>query len=138
MLRSAAGQVHDALELSQPALAYDSAGGAGDPFFRAVLHLQRGEWHAAAGQTRAADAAWLWYENLDAVGWPSTVAQACEIDWALGTYARWRRARLADSTGARTDACRGMAGVVALWAEAEPAYGPLLSEARGILQRCPR
>jgi tetratricopeptide (TPR) repeat protein len=138
MQHSAAGRFQEALKLSQPALAYDSAGRAGDPFFRAVLHLQRGEWHAAAGQARAADAAWLWYENLDAVGWPSTVAQACEVDWAVGTYARWRRARLADSTGARADACRDMAGVVALWADAEPAYGPLLSEARGIRQKCPQ
>jgi tetratricopeptide (TPR) repeat protein len=138
MQHSAAGRFREALELSQPALAYDSAGRAGDPFFRAVLHLQRGEWHAAAGQARAADAAWLWYENLDAVGWPSTVAQACEVDWAVGTYARWRRARLADSTGARNDACRGMADVAAIWAEAEPAYGPLLRQAHGRLQRCPR
>ena len=138
MLHSVAGRFHDALELSQPALAYDSAGRAGDPFFRAVLHLQRGEWHAAAGQARAADSAWLWYENLDAVGWPSTVAQACEVDWALGTYARWRRARLADSTGARNEACRGMADVAGLWAEAEPASASLLGEARGSLQQCPR
>jgi tetratricopeptide (TPR) repeat protein/tRNA A-37 threonylcarbamoyl transferase component Bud32 len=138
MLQSAAGRFHDALELSRPALAYDSAGRAGDPFFRSVLHLQRGEWYAAAGQTRAADAAWLWYENLDAVGWPSTVAQACEVDWALGTYARWRRARLADSSGVRNEACRGMTDVVGLWAEADSAYGPLLREARGFLQQCPR
>jgi hypothetical protein len=66
------------------------------------------------------------------------VAQACEVDWALGTYARWRRARLADSTGARNEACRGMADVAGLWAEAEPAYAPLLREARGSLQQCPR
>jgi hypothetical protein len=138
MQHAAAGRFHDALELSQPALAYDSAGRAGDPFFRSVLHLQRGEWHAAAGQARAADAAWLWYENLDAVGWPSTVAQACEVDWALGTYARWRRARLADSSGVRNEACRRMADVAGLWADAEPAYGPLLREARGLLQQCPR
>jgi tetratricopeptide (TPR) repeat protein len=138
MQLAAAGRFHDALELSEPALAYDSAGRAGDPFFRSVLHLQRGEWHTAAGQARAADAAWLWYENLDAVGWPSTVAQACEVDWALGSYARWRRARLADSAGARSETCRGMADVATLWAAAEPAYGPLLTEARGSLQRCPR
>jgi serine/threonine protein kinase/tetratricopeptide (TPR) repeat protein len=136
MQHSAAGRFQDALELSQPALAYDSAGRAGDPFFRSVLHLQRGEWHAAAGQPRQADAAWLWYENLDAVGWPGTVAQACEVDWALGTYARWRRARLADSTGARNETCRGMADVAALWADAEPGYGPMLNEARGFVQRC--
>jgi tetratricopeptide (TPR) repeat protein len=138
MQRALAGQIGDALDLSLPALAYDSAGGAGDPFFRAVLHLQRGEWHAALGQPKAADAAWLWYENLDAVGWPSAVAQACEVDWALGTYARWRRAWLADSTGAHQEACRVMAPVGELWANAEPAYEPLLKEVGDILRRCTR
>jgi tRNA A-37 threonylcarbamoyl transferase component Bud32/tetratricopeptide (TPR) repeat protein len=135
---SVAGRFHEALDLSRPALAYDSAGRAGDPFFRAALHLQRGEWYASVGQAQAADADWLWYENLDAVGWPSTVAQACEVDWALGTYARWRRARLSDSTGGRNEACRGMTEVTELWAGAEPAYKPWLTEARGLLERCRR
>jgi tetratricopeptide (TPR) repeat protein len=132
---SLAGQFERALDLSQPALAYDSAGKAGDPFFRAALHLQRGEWHARTGQKQAADAAWLWYENLDAVGWPSAVAQACEVDWALGTYARWHRARLAS---AGVVACRHMADVIQLWADAEPAYQPLLSDARAFIRQCPR
>jgi tetratricopeptide (TPR) repeat protein len=138
MQRSITGQTGEALELSRPALQYDSAGRAGDPFFRSALHLQRGEWHAALGQRQAADSAWLWYENLDAVGWPSTVSQACEVDWALGTYGRWRRARLAESTGAHREACLGMGQVVELWTNAEPAYEPLLKEAREVLQRCPR
>jgi tetratricopeptide (TPR) repeat protein len=138
MERAGVGELGEALALSESALAYDSAGAAGDPFFRSVLHLQRGEWLAALGQARAADTAWLWYENLDAVGWPSTVAQACEVDWALGTYARWRRARLADSTGSRNAACQGMAEVAALWAEADPGYGPMLTHARGVLRRCSR
>jgi hypothetical protein len=135
---SRTGQLQDAIDLVQPALAYDSAGKAGDPFFRSVLHLQLGEWHAGAGQARAADSSWLWYENLDAVGWPNTVAQACEVDWALGTYARWRRARLADSTGARPAACQNVAGVVAHWEGAEPSYAPFLSVSRALLQACPR
>jgi tetratricopeptide (TPR) repeat protein len=135
---AARGRFQDALALIQPALAYDSAGGASDPFFRSVLHLQLGEWHAAAGHRLAADSAWLWYENLDAVGWPSTVAQACEVDWALGTYASWRRARLADSTGNRSLACRGITRVVSHWSGAESAYAPLLSTARELLQKCSR
>jgi tetratricopeptide (TPR) repeat protein len=136
--RAIAGQREDALALSLPALAYDSAGRAGDPFFRSVLHLQRGEWHAELGHRAAADSSWLWYENLDAVGWPSTVAQACEVDWALGTYGRWRRARLADSSGADQEACLGMSQVAELWANAEAAYEPLLKDAREVLHRCPR
>ena len=120
----------------QPALKYDSAGAAADPFFRSVLHLQLGDWHASAGHTQAADSAWLWYENLDAVGWPSTVAQACEVDWALATYGRWRRARLAVSTGSRSAACRGMTHIESRWSDAESAYAPLLKEAREFLQHC--
>ena len=138
MQRSVTGHVLDALELSLPALVYDSAGRAGDPFFRATLHLQRGEWHAALGQRQAADSSWLWYENLDAVGWPSTVSQACEVDWALGTYGRWRRARLADSSGAHREACLGMAQVAELWTKADPAYEPWVKQARELLRRCPQ
>ncbi len=135
---SSTGQLQDAIHLLQPALAFDSAGKAGDPFFRSVLHLQLGEWQVAVGQARAADSSWLWYENLDAVGWPSTVAQACEVDWALGTYARWRRARLADSTGARATACQSVAGVLAHWDGAESSYAPLLGVSRALFQACPR
>jgi tetratricopeptide (TPR) repeat protein/predicted Ser/Thr protein kinase len=131
------GRFQQALDLLQPALVYDSAGGAADPFFRSVLHLQLGEWQAAMGRRRAADSAWIWYQNLDAVGWPSTVAQACEVDWALGTYANWRRALLADSAGAHELACRGMTRVVSHWAGAESSYAPMLSAARELLQKCP-
>ena len=74
-----AGRFQAALELSEPALAFDSAGRAGDPFFRAALHLKRGDWYAALNHPASADAAWLWYENLDVVGWPTTVAQAGEV-----------------------------------------------------------
>ena len=136
--QSHAGRFQDAVDLVQPALKYDSAGAAGDPFFRSVLHLQLGEWHATARHTPAADSAWLWYENLDAVGWPSTVAQACEVDWALATYARWRRARMAAAGGSQSAACRGMTYIESRWADAESAYAPLLREARGFLQRCSR
>ena len=136
--QSNAGRFQDAIDLVQPALKYDSAGAAADPFFRSVLHLHLGEWHASAGHTDAADSAWLWYENLDAVGWPSTVAQACEVDWALATYARWRRARMSASTGSRSAACRGMTYIATRWSGAESAYAPLLKEARKFLQRCPR
>ena len=136
--RAREGRLQDALDFLRPALAYDSAGGATDPFFRSVLHLQLGEWQAATGHLREADSAWLWYENLDAVGWPSTVAQACEVDWALGTYASWRRAQLADSAGTLTQACRGMTRVVSHWAAAEPAYTPFLSAARELVQKCPQ
>jgi hypothetical protein len=138
MQQAAAGNRDTALLLSQPALAFDSAGRAGDPFFRTALHLQRGEWYAATGDSRSADASWLWYENLDAVGWPQTVAQAVEVDWALSTYARWRRGRLADSTGQSKLACRLMTEVTATWNPPEPPLAQLLAQTRDVVRRCPR
>jgi len=39
-----------------------------------------------------------------------------EVDWALGTLARWRRARAAgDAAEFRDDACRDYAEVARLW-----------------------
>jgi hypothetical protein len=49
-------------------------GRSADPFFRTALHPQRGEWHSVLGPGEA-DLAWLWYENLDAVGPPSSEAR---------------------------------------------------------------
>jgi len=136
MGEAAAGRLDSALELSEPALAYDSAGRAGDPFFRAALHLKRGDWYAASNQPASADAAWLWYENLDVVGWPSTVAQAGEVDWALGSYARWKRGKLAASNGKLAQGCRMMAQALSAWSRAEPSIEPLRAEASQVMRRC--
>jgi tetratricopeptide (TPR) repeat protein len=137
MRSAAAGRLEEALRLSEPALAFDSAGRAGDPFFRSTLHLQRGHWYAALGRPNLADAAWLWYEALDLVGWPDGVAQAGEVDWALGTYARLARSRL---TAGKPDrqSCALLAEVVANWRKPEPAYAPLVAEARRRLAQCPQ
>lgn len=136
MRQALSSRFESALASSEPALAFDSAGRAGDPFFRSALHLQRGEWQLALKQPRAADAAWLWYENLDAVGWPSTVSQAAEVDWALGTFARWRRGHVADSTGSPDRACGLMREVLTMWAQADRALGPYLAEARNTARAC--
>ncbi len=137
MKEAAAGRLEGALELSRPALAYDSAGGAGDPFFRAALHLERGEWYLASNQPASADASWLWYENLDVVGWPMTVAQAAEVDWALGSYARWRRGKLAFSDHKPAVGCGMLAQVVGTWSHAEPSIESLRTEAGRVLRQCP-
>ena len=69
------GDYRTALLTSEPALAFDSAGAAPDPFFRASLHLLRGRWQDEAKLPDDADRSWLWYENTDAVGWPQREAQ---------------------------------------------------------------
>jgi tetratricopeptide (TPR) repeat protein len=121
-----------ALAASEPALAYDSAGRAPDPFHRAALHLLRGEWLARLGRAADADRAWLWYENLDVIGWPSAEAQAGEVDWALGTWGRARRARLPGAQG-----CAMARRAAELWSRPDPAYAGVLAEMTR-LSRCPR
>ena len=136
MQAALAGRPDTALQLSEPALAYDSAGKAGDPFFRAVLHLQRGEWFERMNQPIAAERSWLWYENLDVIGWPSTVVQAGEVDWPLGNLGRLKRARLAARSGHKEASCLLAAELTRNWARAEPAFAPLLAEARGLERSC--
>ena len=129
-----AGRWQAALAASEPALAFDSAGRVPDPFHRAALHLLRGEWLERLDQPNEADRAWLWYENLDVIGWPSAEAQAGEVDWALGTWARARRARLGET--AQAERCALARRATELWDGAEPAYAALEVEMRRVAERC--
>ncbi len=121
MEHAARGDWKAALAATEPALAFDSAGRAPDSFLRAALHLQRGAWFERSGQAAEADRSWLWYENLDVVGWPSAEAQPAEVDWALAAHARALRAR----HGSR---CRGQRRAVG---------SPKASRRRGPVQRRP-
>src|SRR4051794_35323120 len=136
MQQATAGRFESALQLSEPALGYDSAGKAGDPFFRAALHLQRGDWLERMNRPEAAQRSWLWYEALDVVGWPSSVVQAAEVDWPLGNLGRLRRARLAAKSRNKAEACRLAGELSRSWAGAEPLFAPLLAEARALQRRC--
>jgi len=124
-----------ALDTSAALLPHDSAGRAGDPFERAVLHLKRAEWYDSLGQRDNADAARLWYEHFEFLGYPGKEAQASEIDWALSPYVRFLRARAAEQSGKRERACSYMSRLVELWADADSAYAPLLEEAQAYTQR---
>jgi tetratricopeptide (TPR) repeat protein len=119
------GQLEKALDLSAPALASDSAGfvwgTAGyrlDPFLRSALHLLRGAWLARVGQPDQAERAWLWYENTDVVGWPGREAQPAEVDWALSTLARGRRALLLRQSDPAA-ACRLLSRIDTVWRHAD-------------------
>jgi hypothetical protein len=111
-----------------------------DPFAGAVFHLLRGEWHARSGNPLGADREWLWYEASDVEGWPVGLAQAGEVDGALGAFARLKRARaLLEASGSAADsadACRGLARVRELWSGATPALRPLTDEAAALAQAC--
>ncbi len=112
-----------ALRLSDTLTALDSAAQAGDPFFRAALHLARAAWHAALGHRTAAERELRWSENSDFVGYPDLEAQAAQVDWAFGTLARWDRARLQDAAGeADASTCRAYRDVARLWSGGNPPY----------------
>ena len=135
---AARGEWQAALAATEPALALDSAGHAPDPFLRAVLHLKRGEWLERAGRAEDADRSWLWYENLDLVGWPDAEAQPAEVDWALATHARSRRARAALASGDPAGGCALAGAVAEAWSEAEPAVAAVGRELAAAAKACPR
>ena len=131
------GDAPAALAASEPALAYDSAGHAPDPFLRAALHLKRGEWHQQSTRPLDADRAWLWYENLDLRNWPDAEAQPAEVDWALAPHARALRARLALERGDRTEGCALARRVAEVWSEAEPAVVGAHRQLSALAEECP-
>jgi tetratricopeptide (TPR) repeat protein len=130
------GDYAGALQVSAPALAADSAGAAPDPFFRAALHLLRGQWQARAGRAAEADRSWLWYENTDAVGWPQAEAQPADVDWAVGSYARLLRAELDRRANRRETACAHASRLETLWAGAEPGFASATGRLRAISEWC--
>jgi tetratricopeptide (TPR) repeat protein len=138
MEHAAVGDWQAALAATEPALAFDSAGHAPDPFLRATLHLRRGEWLERLGRTADADRAWLWYENLDVRGWPVAEVQPAEVDWALATHARSQRARLSLQRGDRVVGCALARRVGEIWSGAEPAVEQGARALAALAQRCPR
>ena len=130
---STGGSVATALRRSEALTALDSANRGGDPFFRAMLHLERAAWLTALGRRQEAVAALRWHENNDFTGYPGLEPQAGEVDYAFGTLARWRRARLLDTpgrTGSFAELCRCYAAVARLWGDGEPRYAARADTAR--------
>jgi tRNA A-37 threonylcarbamoyl transferase component Bud32 len=113
-----------------------------DGFAGAAFHLLRGDWNAALGRRARADAEWLWYEATDVEGWPQGLAQAGEVDAALGVFARLKRARVllgpGGTPGDAARACLHLARVLELWHDPEPAIAPLAREAETLAERCTR
>jgi tetratricopeptide (TPR) repeat protein len=133
---AARGDWQAALAATEPALAFDSAGHAPDPFLRAALHLKRGEWLQRSGRAAEADRSWLWYENLDLRAWPDREAQPAEVDWALAPHARVLRFRLALEVGDRQQGCAHARRVAEDWSNAEPAVAAAGREVATLAQVC--
>jgi tetratricopeptide (TPR) repeat protein len=108
------------------------------PFARAALHLKRGEWYAALGDSVSAEREWAWYEAVDIDGLPSVeLPQPGEIDWALGSYGRYLRGRVALRSGDLESACRHLGRVAELWSRSDPEFGEYLRESRaGVRRAC--
>jgi hypothetical protein len=128
---AAAGQPRAALR-QLDAIDVDSVARWIDPFFRAIAHFQRAAWRARIGDIEGARSELVWHEHLDLVGLPTDLPQAADVDWAFGTIARWRLARLLDGTGHAQggEACDAYAAVVRHWSEAPAPYGARADTAR--------
>jgi hypothetical protein len=120
------------VRLAGPDTATIEARALTDPFSRTVLQLSRAERDAAHGDVEGARRALLWHENTDLSGLPARELQAAEIDWAFGTIARWRLARLLDdgSGSHHGAACTAYRAVVRLWSGGEPRYRARADSAR--------
>ena len=136
--QSARGRPDSALAITEPLLAYDTAGAVIDPFARSVLYLNRARWFLATGDTVAADATRLWYLNSDSGidGWPQYALESGEIDGMLGVQARLVQAEFDLTRGRRENACRLAHRVRELWKDAEPAFRPFQERASHVLEQC--
>jgi hypothetical protein len=72
------------------------------------------------------------------VEWPTGPAQAGDVDWALGTYARLRRARLALELGDRRGGCALIRRVQELWTRADARFAPYRAAADTLARECGR
>jgi hypothetical protein len=132
-----------ALSRSPALVTHDSAEAAGDPFYRTLVYLSRADWQVAAQLPERAVRELRWHENNDFAGYPGGLEmepQAGEVDYAFGTLARWRRARLLDTpgrTGSSTELCRCYAAVARLWGDGEPRYAARADTARQRLATLP-
>jgi hypothetical protein len=135
---ASAGRLAAALTLTD-GINVDSVARLVDPFYRAVARVQRADWRARLGDIDGARRELLWHEHTDVVGLPTGLPQAAEIDWAFGSLARWRMARLLDGRTERREVCRAYGAVARLWARGEPPYRARADSARVRMRalRCP-
>jgi len=128
---AAAGHPGAALKQLDP-IDVDSVARWVDPFFRAIVHFQSAVWRAQIRDIEGAKSELVWHEHLDLVGVPTGLPQAADVDWAFGTLASWRLARLLDGIrrADRGEACTAYATVVRHWFDAPAPYGARADTAR--------
>jgi tetratricopeptide (TPR) repeat protein len=150
--RVRAGDPGGALEATDGLVAYDSVALRTYPFGRSLAYWLRASWQAAKGDTAQALRTLYWHENTDLKEHtPPGIAQAAEVDAALGVHARARSVQLAgnhEGTSHATGLPRcslvltRAADVVRLWESPDPGIDSLLAEVKAIRARnareCPR
>lgn len=113
------------------ALELDSALQVGDPTLRGVLRLLRAEWFDSSGNVEAARRDLRWAEHYALINALGGLPQTAEVDWALRTVARWRRARVLDRAGVTDwELCASYAAVARDWANGTPVYAARADSAR--------
>lgn len=101
-----------------------------DPFNLTITRLTRARARAHLGDVDGARRELLWHEHTDVPDLPTGLPQAAEIDWAFGTLAQWRLARLLDGTGDHAEVCGAYQAVLRHWADGEPPYRARADTAR--------
>ncbi len=124
------GEFDRALALADSLRQWEAAESAPGPFFRTVSHLLRARWYEDTGNLEAARRELRWHESWDG-GAPTDAPAVQEVDWAFGTIARWRRARLLDRIGETgVEACATYGAVARLWARGDGVYAVRADAAR--------
>ena len=124
------GDPRGALEVSA-SLARDSAALDQDPFLRTALFLRRAEWAARINDIETARRTLYWHEHSSLEGWPTGDPQANDVDWAFGTVADWRLARLLDRAGETGDElCHAYGEVARLWQGGDAVHAVRADSAR--------
>jgi hypothetical protein len=112
-----------ALVLGESLRPWELATGVPGPFFRTIAHLLRAQWYEEVDNLEAARRELRWHENYDQAGLPTGAPTVHEVDWAFGTVARWRRARLLDQMGETGwEACATNAAVARMWGQGDGVY----------------
>lgn len=131
---AAAGSPAGALAVTAPLTGSDARLRDDDPFARAILQLNRGDWLRQLGRGAEAEQAYLWYENSDIDGWGQGEAQAGMVDAALSGVGRVRRATVREGRAG----CAMLRRVAQLWADAESDMRALRDAVALRIEHCAR
>lgn len=92
------------------------------PILRTVLRMSRAGWQAGIGVPGSARQELRWYQHFHLPDYPVDDPVPAEGDWAFGTLAAWRQARLLDQGQVDADVCDAYRLVAERWSGGEARY----------------